>query len=228
MMAKRPTRKRKVSSKRNLHQTRSTTRQAAVIASQNLSSSSASSPPATEPATNFVSIERGPGEFKRRPRGSSERIRQIIDAAADAVDVPCSVPGCNHPGFTYSILQTNQNRAKKHAKDPSTPLVPFDVPRRDDGTILWFSLYEWSNMNSEEPNYNNYNNFLRTVRTHFVFQITMKNCKEHKRYCPAILRERAQQALNNDNNPATSNHSYRKLWEALELTKGDSLPSTVL
>ena len=177
--------------------------------------SAAPSPsPAHAPAGQFVTNSAPPGGFKRRPRGSSDKIRKEVESIEGVRDVPCAAPGCNHVGFTWAI-------AKKNGKLGESD-TPFDVPRGTDGHPLWHSLWHWSMMNTN----NNYNNFLRLVRTHFVYEITMKNCGVHKVHCPGILVERAQKALNQAEDPSTSRSAYRPLWEALELTKGDPLPSS--
>lgn len=148
--------------------------------------------------TNYV-----PGGFKRRPRGTSEKIRKQVQARRIKT-IKCSVPDCNHAGFSWA----NQGKA--------------DVPRGTDGEVLWHSLFHWTPRCSN----NNYNNFLRCVRTHFVYEITVNNSNAHRLYCPAVLVDRAQKALNRTEDPATSTSGYRSLWEALQLNKGDPPPSS--
>lgn len=98
----------------------------------------------------------------------------------------------------------------------------FFPPVLDDGSIAWQSPFHWTAMHSDT----NYSNFLRGVVTHFAYMIIMKGSRDHRIHCPAVLVERAQRALNGVNDPRTSRHSYRLLWEALGLRKGDTLPSS--
>lgn len=169
-------------------------------------------------------------KFRREPRGSSrseqERLAELL-AKGDAKAIPCSVPTCRHPGFALSAHRMNQSLFKKYEDDKkknphaAKPDI-FDVPRLEDGSVAWDEPRRWTKVHSGT----NYSNYFRGVVTHYAFMISVRKCKEHKEKCPKALVTRAQTALNKSKDPAKSKHTFRKLWEALELEKEEVTPTS--
>jgi hypothetical protein len=161
--------------------------------------------------------------FSREPRGSSEaekkKLTDLLEKDA-AKPIPCSVEGCDHAGFALSAYKTNHNLLKKYEEERAqNPAITkpsfFDVPRLEDKSVAWDEPLRWTKMYSGI----NYNNYLRSVASHYAFMISVRKCNDHKERCPRVLVTRAQKALNSCKNPSTSKHNFRKLWEALELEK---------
>eukprot|EP00302_Diacronema_sp_CCMP2436_P007863 CAMPEP_0179907070 /NCGR_PEP_ID=MMETSP0982-20121206/43632_1 /TAXON_ID=483367 /ORGANISM="non described non described, Strain CCMP 2436" /LENGTH=104 /DNA_ID=CAMNT_0021807721 /DNA_START=167 /DNA_END=479 /DNA_ORIENTATION=- len=90
------------------------------------------------------------------------------------------------------FVRDEKKLLQEHKKTlPVEDFVAFDVPRRPDGSIVWDDAFEWSSMKSGR----NYNNYLRVLKTHFLYEMLVKKCEKHKAHCPAILVQRAQKAL---------------------------------
>jgi hypothetical protein len=118
-------------------------------------------------------------------------------------------PACSCHTLEYSLHKANLKRVERGKQK-------FDLPRDGRGKVAWNDVDAWLPINSGGHDYNNY---LRRVTSHFVYHIKVKNSTKHKDLCPAVLRDRAQKALNKVGAAAapTSRHRFRMLWEVLEL-----------
>jgi hypothetical protein len=152
---------------------------------------------------------------KRRPRDTSDQAKNKLKSLKDMQHVPCPVPGCDHPGFTFAYNRWKKNQLEKYQKNIFLPMLP------DGCSIAWDETDRWTLLKSDIK----YDNFLRGVINHFCFMIDDRKCDLHKLHCPQVIKDRAQNALDRCKDPSTSTHRYRELWEALDLKPSPPPPS---